>query len=198
MTSLGLASVHFILKQVLKLTKIGARWIPHLLTDEQKRTRVQKAKQLPRKHPKYQKKVFDSLISSDETWVHFYEPRRKGDNRIWALKQAQKLNIAKRTLTAKVLYANFLRNSWPLMQTVAVPKGDIVSGSFYKNVVLKTMRTKLRKVRPKTGLQHVHLLHDSAAADTPSTAAQFLKSIKVNYVAPSKTWPRATLFFFLK
>ena len=34
---------------------------------------------------KYQKKVFDSLITGDETWVYFYEPKWKVDSRIWAL-----------------------------------------------------------------------------------------------------------------
>ena len=80
--------------------------------------------------------VFDSQRTGDETWVHFYEPKRKVDNRIWALKHAKRPSIAKRTLTAKkVLYAIFLRNSGPLMQ-IAVPKGRGVSGSFC--VVLKT------------------------------------------------------------
>ena len=37
---------------------------------------------------KYQKKVFDSLITGDETSVHFHELKRKVDNRIWALKHA--------------------------------------------------------------------------------------------------------------
>ena len=38
----------------------------------------------------------------------FYEPKRKVDNRISALKHAERPNIAKRTLTAKkVLYAIF-------------------------------------------------------------------------------------------
>ena len=60
-----------------------------MLTDEQKRTRMQMAKQLLKKYPKYQKKVFDSLITGDETWVHFYEPKRKVDNRIGALKYAK-------------------------------------------------------------------------------------------------------------
>lgn len=56
-TKIGLASVHFILKKILKVTKICVLWIPHfLLTDEQKRTRVQMAKQLLKKYPKYQKK----------------------------------------------------------------------------------------------------------------------------------------------
>ena len=39
-----------------------------------------------------------------------------------------------------------------------------MSGSFYKNVVLKKLRTKNEKVRPKTGLQHVRLRHDNAPA----------------------------------
>ena len=38
---------------IFKVTKISSRWIPHLLTDEQ---RVQMAKQLPKKCPKYQEK----------------------------------------------------------------------------------------------------------------------------------------------
>ena len=67
--------------------------------------------------------MFDSLITGDETWITFYEPMWKVDNRIWALKHTKRPSIAERTLTAKkVLYAIFFRNSGPLMQ-VAVPKG---------------------------------------------------------------------------
>ena len=43
-TNLSLARVHEILKKHLKVRKINARWIPHLLTDEQKKTRVTMAK----------------------------------------------------------------------------------------------------------------------------------------------------------
>ena len=89
------------------------------------------AKQLLKKYPKYHKKVFDSLVTDDETWVHFYEPKRKVDNRIWALKRSKRSSIAKRTLTVKkVLFAVFFRNSWPLMQ-IAIPKGRSVSGNCY-------------------------------------------------------------------
>ena len=95
------------------------------------------AKQLLKKYPKYQKKVFDILITDDETWVHFYEAKRKVDNRIWTLKHAKRPSFAKLPLTAKkVLYSIFFRNSGPLIQNV-VPKGKGLSGSFYKNVVLK-------------------------------------------------------------
>ena len=42
-----------------------------MFTDEQKRTRVQMAKQLLKKYPKYQKNVFAGLMTGDEIWAHF-------------------------------------------------------------------------------------------------------------------------------
>lgn len=46
-TNLLLARVHGILKKKnLKLRRINARWIPHLLSDEQKKVRVKIAKEL--------------------------------------------------------------------------------------------------------------------------------------------------------
>ena len=41
---ISLSMVHLILKKHLKVRKISARWVPHLLTDEQKRQRVKVAK----------------------------------------------------------------------------------------------------------------------------------------------------------
>ena len=41
----------------------------------------------------------------------------------------------------------------------------------------------MRKVCPKTSLQHVHLLHDNGPAHKSLTVAQFLKSEKVNVLS---------------
>ena len=41
---ISISTVHLILKKHLKVRKISARWVPHLLTDEQKRQRVKVAK----------------------------------------------------------------------------------------------------------------------------------------------------------
>ena len=43
---ISLSTVHLILKKHLKVRKIFARWVPHLLTDEQKRQRVKVAKKM--------------------------------------------------------------------------------------------------------------------------------------------------------
>ena len=54
---ISLSTVHLILKKHLKVRKISARWVPHLLTDEQKRQWVKVAKKLLQMFPKYDKKA---------------------------------------------------------------------------------------------------------------------------------------------
>ena len=69
---ISLSTVHLILKKHLKVRKISARWVPHLLTDEQKRQRVKVAKKLLQMFPKYDKKQFANVVTGDETWVHYF------------------------------------------------------------------------------------------------------------------------------
>ena len=98
MTNLSLARVHGILKKHLKFRKINARWIPHLLTDKQKRTLLTMAKKNLKMYPKYSKKAFDYIVTGDETWVYYFELKRKVANRI----RVTKLPVPKgRTVTGK-------------------------------------------------------------------------------------------------
>ena len=106
MTNLLSARVHAILKKHLKVRKINARWIPHLLTDDQKRVTV--AKKLLKMYQKYSKKAFDNIVTGDETWVYYFESKRKVANRLWANKNARCPSIVKQIRTVrKVLYAIF-------------------------------------------------------------------------------------------
>jgi histone-lysine N-methyltransferase SETMAR len=96
------------LKKHLKVRKISARWVPHLLTDEQKRLRVKVAKKLIQMIPKYDKKQFANVVTDHETWVHYCKPVKTVSNKIWATKRNKRPIIAKRSLSAKkVLYAIF-------------------------------------------------------------------------------------------
>ena len=62
---ISLSTVHLILKKHLKVRKISARWVPHLLTDEQKRQRVKVSKKLRQMFPKYDKKQFANVVTGE-------------------------------------------------------------------------------------------------------------------------------------
>ena len=153
---ISLSMVH-LLKKHLKVRKISARWVPHLLTEEQKRQRVKVAKKLLQMFPKYDKKQFANVVTGDETWVHYFEPIRKVSNKIWVTKHSKRPIMAKCSLSTKrVLYAIFFSGEGVAI-TVPVKKDKSITGKYYKDVVLKKLKKYYQKRHLATGFKHVCL-----------------------------------------
>ena len=158
--SISLSTVHLILKKHLKVRKIFARWVPHLLTDEQNRQRVKVAKKLLQMFQTYDKKQFANVVTDDENWVYHFEPVRKVSNKIWATKRSRRPIIAKRSLSArKVWYAIFFSG-----EGVAI-KVPVEKGKKHHQKVLKRHSTGeaekyYRNRRPVTGFKHIRLLQE--------------------------------------
>ena len=179
---ISVGSAYTILKKILKVRWLTARWIPHLLTDEEKRQRVKTAQELLKQYPKFDKRVFNSFVTGDETWVHFFEPKRKVNNKIWATKNAKRPCVAKRLQSSKkVMFAIFFGTNGPVTQ-IAVPKGRSVNAFFYKNRVLKKVKKYFVNRRPKRALKGVNLLHDNAPCHKATLVTDFLRQEKVKSV----------------
>ena len=152
-------------------------------------------------YPKYNKKAFDNLVTSDKTWVYYFEPKQKCSNRIWATKNARRPIIAKQTRTVKkVLYVIFFNNKDPVMQ-IPVPKGRTVTAKFYKNVVLRKLKKYYKTRLPKTGLKHLRLLHDNAPAHKAHSCDRVFgvrsrRSPSYHILHFRQTWLPATIFCF--
>ena len=145
---ISVGAAHTILRCDIKMRRISARWIPYLLTKEQKLARVRIAKQLLKQFPKYNNRSFTNSITGDETWVHFYKPKRKVQNRIWVTKRGIRPCIAKCTMSIKkVMYVIFCTNQGPAIQ-IAVPKGKSVNARFYKGKVLHKLKKYFLSCRP--------------------------------------------------
>ena len=67
---MSLSRVHFILKKHLKVQNIFARWVPHLLTDEQNRQWVLVAIKPLTMFQTYDKKQFANVLPGDENRVY--------------------------------------------------------------------------------------------------------------------------------
>ena len=92
MVDISLSRVHYIQKNILNVRKISARWVPHLLSDVEKKQRIKIVKQLLKILPKYVKKKFANVVTGDETY--YFEPVRMVSNEIWATKNKKRLIIA--------------------------------------------------------------------------------------------------------
>ena len=127
-TGISEGSVQTVLKTRLDLGKVCARWVPHLLTEEQKTQRLKCARELLKTYKGCNSRVISNLLTGDETWVHMFEALRRADNKQWKRKDQKRPCIAKRTISSKkMLYAIFFNSSGPVVQ-VPCPSGHTVTG----------------------------------------------------------------------
>lgn len=174
------AAAHKILTHHLGLRKLCARWVPHLLTKEQKTHRVKCARELLKTYKNCANKRIFELLTGDETWIYYFEPQRKIKNKVWIDQNRNRPIIAKRSQSAKkVLYAIFFNCHGPVVQ-VATPSGRSITGTFYKNNVLKKVKNYYLKRRPKTGIRHICLIHDNAPAHKSKIVQDYLLQETIN------------------
>jgi hypothetical protein len=72
--SVGVFTVHEILAQELHMNRICARWVPRLLSEENMTNRTKASRQFLRKFSQSGIGFLDRLITTDETWFHYYDP----------------------------------------------------------------------------------------------------------------------------
>ena len=125
-----------ILRERLGLRKICARLVPHLLTDEQKQSRVRLASQVIEKYDKCDPCRLEAMVTGDETWIYHFQPDSKAKNKVWVSSQGDRPVIARRCKTSnRMLYAIFFDSKDPVLH-IPVPKGSSVTGKFYRESVL--------------------------------------------------------------
>ena len=123
-TGISEGSVQTILKKRLNLRKVCARWVPHLLIEEQKTQHLKCARELLKTYKGCNCRVISNLLTGDETWV---QPQIRADNKQWKRKDQKRPCIAKRTISSKkMLYAIFFNSSGPVVQ-VPCPSGHTVT-----------------------------------------------------------------------
>ena len=169
------SSVLKILRERLGLCKIWAHWVPHLLIDEQKQSRVRLASQVIEKYDKCHPRCLEEIVTGDETWIYHFQSDSKAKNKVWVSSEGDRPVIVRRCKTSnRVLYAMFFDSKGPVLQ-IPVPKGSSVTGKFYRESVLTQLFDFYQKRRQRTSVHSIKLLHDNAPAHKSATVQEYLK-----------------------
>ena len=164
-TGISEGSVQTVMKKRLDLRKVCARWVPHLLTEEQKTQRLKCARE-----------TFENMLTGDETLVHMFEPQRRADNKQWKRKDKKKtpMYCQENHKFKKMLYAIFFNSSGPVVQVPCL-SGHTVTGRFYKRSVLKKVKEfTIRNDQAKDGQESTFYM------TTPPLMCEVVKSFLVS------------------
>ena len=164
-----------ILRERLGLRKIWAHWVPHLLTDEQKQSRVRHASQVIEKYDKCDPRHLEEIVTGNETCIYHFQPNSKAKNKVWVSSEGDRPVTAHRLKTSnRMLYAIFFDSKGPVLQ-IPVPKGSSVTGKFYRESVLTQLVDFYQKCRLPTGVRRIKLLHDNTLAHKSAMVQENLK-----------------------
>ena len=162
LSGIHLSSVLKILRERLGLRKVCVCLVPHLLTDEQKQSRVRLASQVIEKYDKGDPCRLEEIVTGNETWIYHFQPDSKAKNKVWVSSEWDRPFIVRRCKTSnRMLYAIFFDSKGPVLQ-IPVPKGSSVTVKLYRESVLTQLVDFYQKHRPRTGVCGIKLLHDNA------------------------------------
>jgi histone-lysine N-methyltransferase SETMAR len=147
---ISIERVGYILHEELDMKKLCARWVPRLLTADQKRTRMNISEQCLERFNKNKIDFGRRFITMDETWIYHYTPESKQQSKQWteagcSAPKKTKLVPSAGKFMASVFWdaeGNFIGY---------FEKGKTITGKYY-SILLTRLDEKIREKSP--GLQN--------------------------------------------
>ena len=152
------------------MSKASARWVPPLLSEDEKLKRVSGSRKFIRKCER-DRNFLNKIITTDETWVHFYEPEDKRSSMVWKHSDSPLPKKAKTIKSmGKVMCIMFVDRRGMLLVHM-VPEGKTANANNYSKVIRRDLLNVIRKKRPEliNEIKYVVLHQDNAPPHTANT-----------------------------
>lgn len=161
--------VHNIIHHELGMNKVSARWVPRLLTPENKRARFLISRDNLALFVRDPENFMDRFITMDETWVHHYQPESKEQSKQWKHPGSPTPRKAKVTRSAGKVMASIFWDSKGVLLLDFLETGRTITGEYYAHL-LQQLRVQI-KIKRRGKLTKGVLFHqDNAPAHTSATA----------------------------
>lgn len=177
MVNISTERVHNILHNELAMRKLSARWVPRLLTVDQKRVRMQMSKLSLSQFKRNKKEFLRRYVTVDETWIHHYTPEMKIQSAQWVFPNERAPKKAKTTQSAGKVMATVFWDSKGIIHIDYLPKGQTITGEYYCNV-LEQFDKNLKEKRPHLARKKVLFHHDNAPAHSSAIATAKLVELR--------------------
>jgi AraC-like DNA-binding protein len=172
--SLGFGTVQRILTDDLGMSRVSAKMVPKLLTDEAEKrlTTSQALLQLSEEDTDFMSKI----ITGDESWVYGYDPETRAQSSQWkspSSPRPKKARMSKSNI--KVMLITFF-DVQGIVYHEFLEKGTTVNQYVYLNI-LRRLRESVRRKRPEKFKNNSWILHhDNAPSHTAASVTTYLAS----------------------
>ncbi|GFR90976.1 LUC7-like (S. cerevisiae) [Elysia marginata] len=154
-TSMSRTSVFRVLTNKLNKKEKFSKWYPHLLTDEQKASRVNFSRNFLRRFQTEQNDFLGRIITSDETWVYSWDPETKRQSAEWRdFDEPRPEKVRRKQGALKVMhmiffYMNGVILRWP------VPIGTSINAVLQEGAARQTQTCHSKEMTWAVGVRHL-------------------------------------------
>jgi histone-lysine N-methyltransferase SETMAR len=147
------------------MKKLCARWVPRLLTADQKRTRMKISEQCLERFNKKKLDFVRRFITVDESWIHRYTPESKQQSKEWAEVgcSARKKTRSVPVPSAGKVMASVFWDAESIFFIDYLEKGKTITGEYYSNLLTR-LDEKIREKRPGLQKNKIIFYQDNAPA----------------------------------
>ena len=152
-----------ILTEDLAMRKLSARWVPKLLTVDQKRIRFNMSRDNLARFNADPEDFLDRFVTMDETWCHHFTPETKMMSKQWKHMDSPPPKKARVIQSANTVMASVFWDADGILMIDFLERGRTVTGEYYSNL-LRQLRAAIIKKRRGKLTRGVVLHHDNAPA----------------------------------
>jgi histone-lysine N-methyltransferase SETMAR len=157
------ASAYAIIVEELGKVKKCARWVPHVLTDDEKVARLAICHAHLRRFKREGDAFLSRIIAGDECWMRSYEPELKRQSAEWCAPDSPRPKKARREASnLKSLHIVFY-SSKKVLVDYAVQPGETVNAELYRWVLIHKLRPAISRKQGDLLESGPILLHDNAS-----------------------------------
>ena len=186
-----MTSIYRVLTEELKLRSVCSVWVPTVLSEKNKRDRVDCCKRLISflRGP-----VSDVYCVQDELWINWDAQKSKNQNKAWLKKGQKRLQVPKPKLTPKKTMFLIAFTCCPARFSVtALPKGTTVDAEYFVQFLKDTNNRFANLKRSNTKLKELTLQFDNARPHTAQRSQAYLTSSGITTIKQSPYSPDLNL-----
>lgn len=173
------STIQTILTANLGYAKVCARWVPKMLTEDHKKSRVESSREFLDRFANEGDAFLDSIVTGDETWVYHLTPESKRQSMTWRHSSSPRVRKFRQTISNRKIMATVFWDRKGIIHIEFLPQGTTINADRYCQT-LKNLRRAIQNKRRGMLTKGVCLLHDNARPHTANVITALLNSFKWN------------------
>lgn len=153
--------VGFILHEHLSMRKLFSKWVPRLLTVDQKQQRVDDSEECLELFRRNKKDFFMRYVTMDETWIHHFTPESNRQSAEWTAAGEPRPKRPKTQTSAGKVMASVFWDAHGILFIDYLEKGKRINSEYYIALLVR-LKEEIAKKRPQMKKKKVLFHQDNA------------------------------------